>query len=62
MPDSEAKKAWDKKNMVFCAFKLFRASGRGENDQDIIDYMDGKQKSEIIKKALREYMENHPND
>ena len=59
MPDSEAKKKWDKENMVFVAFKLFRAIGEKENDQRIIDFLDGKTKGEVIKNALREYMENH---
>lgn len=59
MSDSESKKAWDKKNMVFCAFKLFRATAKSENDQALIDYLDGKSKSAIFKTALREYMERH---
>ena len=62
MPDSEAKKRWDKENMVFVAFKLFRANGKRENDQKIIDFLEGKVKSEIIKDALREYMANHPDE
>ena len=59
MSDSEAKKRWDKKYVVFVGFKLFRTVGKDKNDQDIIDYLDGKVKGEIIKLALREYMENH---
>ena len=59
MSDSEAKKKWDKKYMVFVGFKLFRTVGKDTNDQDIIDYLDGKVKGEIIKLALREYMSNH---
>ena len=62
MGDRESKKRWDKENMVFVAFKLFRAIGEKPNDQAIIDYLDGKVKGEIIKKALREYMTNHPEE
>ena len=58
--DSEAKKKWDKQNMVFVGFKLFRSVGDNKNDQDIIDYLDGKVRGEIIKTALREYIANHP--
>ena len=60
MADSEAKKKWDKKNMTVITFKLFRSSDKKQNDQDIIDYLEGKVKSEVIKNALREYMKNHP--
>ena len=59
MADSEAKKKWDKENMVYVAFKLFRASDKKRNDQDIIDFLEGKVKGEVIKAALREYIENH---
>ena len=58
MADSEAKKKWDKENMVYVAFKLFRASEKKRNDQDIIDFLEGKVKGEVIKEALREYMDN----
>ena len=58
--DSQRKKDWDKKYMVFVAFKLFRATENGNNDQDVIDFLEGKNRSEVIKAALREYMKNHP--
>ena len=57
--DSESKKAWDKENMVFVGFKLFRRVKDSNNDQVIIDYLEGKERSKIIKQALREYMERH---
>lgn len=57
--DSEAKKRWDKENMVFVAFKLFRPLNGKQNDQDIIDFLSDKVKGEVIKAALREYIENH---
>lgn len=56
--DTEAKKAYDKRQMVFVAFKLFRQNGDKKNDQDIIDFLDGKVKGEVIKKALRYYIEH----
>ena len=60
--DTPAKKAWDKKNMVFTAFKMFREIEGKPNDQAIIDFLDKQEnKSETIKAALREYMERHPN-
>ena len=59
MPDSEAKKKWVKENVLKVTFKLFREIGAKENDQEIIDYLEDKNKSEIIKAALREYIENH---
>jgi hypothetical protein len=59
MVDSEAKKKWDKDNMVFVGFKLFREVKGKRNDQDIIDFLEGKVKGEVIKAALREYMANH---
>lgn len=58
--DSEAKKEWNRKNMVFVGFKLFRANQNKRNDQEIIDFLSTqKSKGEVIKQALREYMENH---
>ena len=62
MPDSDAKKRWDKENMVFVAFKLFRANDKKQNDQEIIDFLEGKVKGEVIKDALREYIMNHKDE
>ena len=62
MPDCEAKKKWDKANVLFVTTKLFRSVGDSKNDQDIIDYLDGKPRATIIKAALREYMENHQSE
>lgn len=59
--DTQAKKDWDKANMVFTAFKMFREIDGKRNDQDIIDFMEKQEsKSYIIKEALRYYMTNHP--
>ena len=62
MSDSESKKKWDKENMVFVAFKLFRAIGDNQNDQEIIDFLSDKVKGEVVKAALREYIKNHKED
>lgn len=60
MPDSQAKRDWDKKNVWIVPTKLFRANGDNQNDQQIIDFLQGKQASTIIKQALRDYMTTHP--
>ena len=62
-PDTQHKKDWDRDNMVFTAFKLFRETENGRNDQDMIDYLSAcSNRSAIIKQALREYMERHRED
>lgn len=48
MPDSDAKKRWDKENVVFVAAKLFKNS-----DSDIIQFLEGKTRSEVVKQGLR---------
>ncbi len=59
--DTQAKKDWDKANMVFTAFKMFREIDGKRNDQDIIDFLEKQEsKSYTIKEALRYYMTNHP--
>lgn len=55
MGESEAKRKWMKENTVIIAAKLYR-----KNDNDILDYLQGKQTATVIKAALREYMQNHP--
>ena len=54
MPDSEAKKKWDAKNVKIMTVKFFR-----KTDSDVINYLEGKNKRNILCAALREYMENH---
>lgn len=54
MPDPASKKRWDKENMVLISIKLFR-----KKDQDIIDYLDGKNRHDTICNALRFYIEHH---
>jgi len=57
--DSKAKKAWDKKHMVFIGLKLFLPNGDRQNDGDIIEFLSDKVKGETIKKALRYYIKNY---
>ena len=54
MPDAPSKRRWDAENVRVITFKLFR-----KNDEDIIEFLEGKARGEVIKAALREYMANH---
>lgn len=53
MPESEAKKRWMRENTVQISLKFTKAT-----DQDIISYLEGKQKQTEIKRILREYIRN----
>lgn len=57
MPDAPSKKRWDAENVRIFTVKLFR-----KTEQDVIEYLEPRNKREIICAALREYMANHPND
>lgn len=57
MPDSPSKKKWDKENIVLFAVKLQR-----KKDQDIIDYLEGKNKRDVVCAAIRYYIENHSDE
>lgn len=62
MPDTEAKKKWMRDNFLTLGFKLHR-----KYDADIIGFLlerESKEKSkqEILKDAMREYMESHKFD
>ena len=59
MPDCDAKKKWDKENVLFITTKLFLTKAE---DKQIADYLSDKPRSTVIKAALREYMANHPNE
>lgn len=54
MPDAPSKKKWDAENVKVITFKLFR-----KTDEDVIDFLEGKNKRDTICAALREYMANH---
>ncbi len=55
MPESEEKRKWQKENTVFIGVKLQKST-----DADILRFLDGKSKQTMIKLALREYLERHP--
>ena len=55
MPDSDAKRKWRKENTTTVTVKL-----NHNTDTDILGYLDGKPIATTIKKALREYIERHP--
>jgi hypothetical protein len=54
MAESEAHKAWTKQNTVFVGLKFQKST-----DADIIEFLSDKPNQPTIKKALREYIENH---
>ena len=53
MAERGSKKKWDKENVVFIATKLFRDNEIKKKDNDIIEYLEGKNISEEIKAGLR---------
>jgi len=55
MPDSEAKKRWIRENTTKLSVKL-----NHNTDRDILEFLSGKPGATTIKKALREYIERHP--
>lgn len=48
MPDSKAKKEWDKQNTMYLSLKLNR-----KTDADILAALDGKPKQTEIKRLIR---------
>lgn len=54
MPERESKKRWDAANSRVYTFKLMN-----KTDQDVIDFLEGKNKRNIILAAIREYINNH---
>lgn len=55
MAESQAKRDWMKKNTVQGTIKLYR-----NQSAEIIDYYGGRITSSDIRKALEEYIKNHP--
>ena len=53
----KAQAKWQKKGTVMVSMRLQRGS-----DADILEYLEGEAKQTIIKKALREYISNHPKE
>ena len=63
MYESEAKRKWQKENTVFIGVKL----QKGDTDKDILSFLqEQKEKGTgyqtTIKKAIREYIKNHPKE
>lgn len=54
MPDSPSKKKWDAANVRIITVKFFR-----KKDQDVIDFLEARNRHDAICAAIREYMENH---
>jgi len=52
---SAKRKEWEKEKTVVISIRLQRST-----DADILSFLDGKAKQTIIKAALREYMNKHP--
>lgn len=48
---------WQKKATVMISVRLQRGS-----DADILEYLQGEARQTVIKKALREYIQNHPKE
>lgn len=57
MSDSEAKKRWMRENTVVKTLRFTR-----NTEQDLLDYLEDKPTATVIKAALREYMERHPDE
>ena len=57
MPDSEAKKKWQKENTVFIGLKLQKST-----DKDILEYLKDKSNQTEIKRILKEYIANHADE
>lgn len=51
MPDAPSKVRWDKENTVLMTVKFQRKS-----DQDVIDFLEGKNKRDTVCEAIRFYM------
>ena len=54
MPDAPSKKRWDAENVRIISIKLFR-----KKDQDVIDFLEGRNKHDVFCEAIREYIKNH---
>ncbi len=54
---SEREYKWDRENTTMVTLKFTNTT-----DADITAFLDGKSKQTIIKKALRYYMETHPDE
>ena len=53
--DAPSKQRWDAENTRIFTVKLFRKS-----ENDVIEFLEGKNKRNVICEAIREYIANHP--
>ena len=54
MADPPSKQRWDAANTRIFTIKLFR-----KTENDVIEFLEGKNKRDILCAAIREYMANH---
>lgn len=52
-----AQAKWQKNNTTIIAARLQHGA-----DKDILQFLEGKSNATIIKAAIREYMQNHPEE
>ena len=57
MTEAPSKKRWDAANTKLFTIKLMR-----KTDQDVIDFLEPRNKRDTLCMAIREYMNNHPNE
>ena len=55
--ETEAHKAWMKDNSKIYGVRIMKKS-----EQELWDFLQGKEASKVIKDALREYIQNHKGD
>lgn len=54
-PEPPSKIRWDRENSIVYTVKFMR-----KTDQDVIDFLDGKNRRNTILEVVRYYMQNHP--
>lgn len=57
MAEAPSKKRWNAEFTTVFSVRLMK-----KTDQDVIDFLEGKNKRDILLKAFREYMKNHPDE
>lgn len=55
MPDPKSKIRWDKEHTVIMTVKFMR-----KTDQDVIDFLQDRNKRNTICELVREHIANHP--
>ena len=57
MPERESKEKWARENSTKITIKFLH-----KGDADLLEYLGKHAKATVIKAALREYMQNHPDE